>query len=143
MNEQTIEKHKTYCNGMSQTRISYERISEQGFICKMGTCLEICSTEVSNEISMGKIFEKESDVITHCYLSHYDNETRASVCQECGIKFATPKHRIQHFARVHDKKYICSLCGKRFFREAMLKDHMVTHSGDNRNAQVGHTSANL
>ena len=130
LNEQTMQKHKTYCNGMSQTRISYERVSEQRFRCKMGTCMEIISPELSNKTSIEKAFKKESDVITHCYLSHYDNETRASVCQECGMKFASPKHRIQHFARVHDKKYICSLCGKRFFREAMLEDHMVTHTGE-------------
>merc|ERR1719412_1580164 len=76
------------------------------------------------------VFLNEPDAITHCYLSHYDNVTRASVCQDCGMKFATPKHRIKHYARVHDKKYICSMCGKRFFREALLADHMVTHTGE-------------
>ena len=130
LNEQVMSKHKTYCNGMSQTRINYEQVSAQGFQCRMGSCVQNASQELSDETLNIKTFETESDVITHCYLHHYDDVTRASVCQECGIKFATPKHRVKHFARVHDKKYICSMCGKRFFREALLADHMVTHTGE-------------
>ena len=131
LNKEVMAKHKNYCNGMSQTRVNYEKLSDKEYQCRMGKCVE---TENDELIDNTKItFQKEEDVITHCYLCHYDNMTRASVCQDCGIKFATPKHRLKHYARVHDKKYICSMCGKRFFREPLLVDHMVTHTGEKVN----------
>ena len=131
LNKEVMSKHKNYCNGMSQTRVNYEKLSNNEYQCRMSECLETENDKLTDNTKI--TFQKEEDVITHCYLSHYDNMARASVCQDCGIKFATPKHRLKHYARVHDKKYICSMCGKRFFREPLLVDHMVTHTGEKVN----------
>ena len=46
LNKEVMAKHKNYCNGMSQTRVNYEQLSDNEYRCRMSECLETENDEL-------------------------------------------------------------------------------------------------
>ena len=87
LNDDALANHKTVCNGQSAVPVFFIKESATNFQCKMQSC--------------GLSFQTEPEVITHCYLQHYDAKLRACVCNKCGAKFSSPKLRRKHDLQNH------------------------------------------
>lgn len=127
---------------MSHKKVVHERVYEQ--MC------EICA----------RIFSTKSSLDYHYKSFHQDNRAEEAVeCQVCGSilkdKYIHKRHMIRHMEsrvpcdlcgkdypnsnamKMHKKRFhfdkrdlICSVCGKGFKRELVLKEHMATHTGE-------------
>ena len=78
---------------------------------------------------------------THHFQEHYDNPELGTTMQASGndkhacrvcLKFFTRNSDVKaHILRVHcgDRRYPCTMCGKRFKESTHLRKHLYTHTG--------------
>ena len=65
------------------------------------------------------------------YLTHFKSGRCENQCKYCG-KVGTRKTIKIHIFYKHEKndvRFICDICGRRFFQEYMLQNHMKAHNG--------------
>ena len=81
----------------------------------------------------GKSFYQRSSLKSHLSMH---SDVKSHSCPECGKSY-----RLQGMLRIHTQvahgdhdsfRHECHLCGRRFFVPAMLKDHLLQHSGEAR-----------
>ena len=74
----------------------------------------------------------------HQYQEHYENPEMASLdltdkhaCRVCLKLFTRNSDVKAHILRVHcgDRRYPCTMCGKRFKESTHLRKHLYTHTG--------------
>lgn len=74
----------------------------------------------------------------HQYQEHYDNPEFANLelgdkhaCRVCLKLFTRNSDVKAHILRVHcgDRRYPCTMCGKRFKESTHLRKHLYTHTG--------------
>ncbi|KAG8450152.1 hypothetical protein GDO86_002689 [Hymenochirus boettgeri] len=53
-----------------------------------------------------------------------------SACPECGKMFSCRSNMNKHLLTHGDKKYTCEICGRKFFRVDVLRDHIHIHFKD-------------
>ncbi|KAM9320391.1 PR domain zinc finger protein 15 [Gastrophryne carolinensis] len=53
-----------------------------------------------------------------------------SACPECGKVFSCRSNMNKHLLTHGDKKYTCEICGRKFFRVDVLRDHIHIHFKD-------------
>ncbi|XP_030059675.1 PR domain zinc finger protein 15 isoform X1 [Microcaecilia unicolor] len=53
-----------------------------------------------------------------------------SSCSVCGKMFSCRSNMNKHFLTHGDKKYTCEICGRKFFRVDVLRDHIHVHFKD-------------
>jgi len=75
----------------------------------------------------------------HQYQEHFDNPELARIdigdkhaCRVCLKLFTRNSDVKAHILRVHcgDRRYPCSMCGKRFKESTHLRKHLYTHTGE-------------
>ncbi|KAL8567892.1 hypothetical protein ACOMHN_059014 [Nucella lapillus] len=58
-----------------------------------------------------------------------EGQSRILLCELCDASFASAGGLSLHKASVHfQRKFVCSVCGKKFTRKEKLKYHMNTHN---------------
>ncbi len=74
----------------------------------------------------------------HIYQEHYENPEMANMdlgdkhaCRVCLKLFTRNSDVKAHILRVHcgDRRYPCTMCGKRFKESTHLRKHLYTHTG--------------
>ncbi len=77
----------------------------------------------------------------HHYQEHYDNPELGAMdlqdkhaCRVCLKLFTRNSDVKAHILRVHcgDRRYPCTMCGKRFKESTHLRKHLYTHTGERR-----------
>ena len=75
----------------------------------------------------------------HKYQAHYENPKLSQIgeigdkhaCRVCLKLFSRKSDVKDHILRVHlgDRRYPCTICGKRFKESTHLRKHLYTHTG--------------
>lgn len=85
----------------------------------------------------------------HTFQEHYDNPELANMdlgdkhaCRVCLKLFTRNSDVKAHILRVHcgDRRYPCTMCGKRFKESTHLRKHLYTHTGKGVNSRSAQSS---
>ena len=75
-----------------------------------------------------KIFKSKDQLQKHIACCHDKIQ-----CKECGdfvFKGKMQRHIFSKHTSIYDRKFKCDVCGKSFEKNAKLKDHKNTHTGE-------------
>jgi KRAB domain-containing zinc finger protein len=78
-----------------------------------------------------KQYVKKASLLKH-YISH--STDRPFTCEFCNMKFKQKDNMQTHIRNIHhklkEKNILCSICGKKYDKNSLLKKHMYSHTGD-------------
>ena len=154
----TVELHRTQGTvgneNATNSKVDHELIREQ----KLNTILENTVSKVTNTLNLHPCAPNDEDLDTpyqcdscnktikgsvmlqaHQYQEHHENPNIGvlgdvgdkHVCRVCLKLFTRSSDVKAHILRVHcdDRRYPCTMCGKRFKESTHLRKHLTTHTG--------------
>lgn len=128
-----------------QRKYSHIRLHKRGqFPCnicgKLFPCLNTRVNHISKEHQSNKRYKcpvcQEKFISYDSRMKHlksvHHEKTATYSCSFCSKQFDLSSYRTAHIKREHLKElnYMCTVCGKKFFRRFELTEHMVKHNGE-------------
>ncbi len=109
--------HEEKCTGVNVRAPEY-KVAGGEYLCTVSNC------------DLGYGFNSMYGLRKHFHETHIGEDEKYFPCDYCGMKFSFNTTRNKHIKAIHEKSYVCKVCGKAFGGKDKLDGHMFVHSGE-------------